>query len=93
MAQQVVPKPLCDEQRPSTCVEEAPFGVARGGGGAQFVHYRSRMTTDPRIPTMPGRSTSGFHQPGRHGLRQPRGAVRCSASRMNGELRSSRNRS
>ena len=40
----------------------------RGGGGqcTQFVHGRSRMTIDPRIPTMPGRSTSGFHQPGRH---------------------------
>ena len=23
-------------------------------------------TIDPRIPTMPGRSTSGFHQPGKH---------------------------
>ena len=38
----------------------------RGGGGCtQFVHGRSRMTIDLRIPTMPGRSTSGFHQPGR----------------------------
>ena len=26
-----------------------------------------RMTTDLRIRTMPGRSTSGFHRPGRHG--------------------------
>ena len=25
------------------------------------------MTIDPRIPTMPGRSTSGFYQPGRGG--------------------------
>ena len=36
---------------------------ARGGGkggGTQFVHNRSRMTIDPRIPTMPGRSTPGF---------------------------------
>ena len=24
------------------------------------------MTIDPRIPTMSGRSTLGFHQPGRH---------------------------
>ena len=32
------------------------------------MHGRSRMTIDPRIPTMPGRSTSGFHQPGRHCL-------------------------
>ena len=25
------------------------------------MHGGTRMTTDPRIPTMPGRSTSGFH--------------------------------
>ena len=53
-----------------------------GGGCTQFVHGRSRMTIDPRIPTMPGRSMSGFHQPGRHWLHQARSAVRCSASRM-----------
>ena len=29
------------------------------------MHGRSRMTTDPRIPTMPRRSMSGFHQPGK----------------------------
>ena len=29
----------------------------REGGCTQFVHGRSRMTIDPRIPTMPGRST------------------------------------
>ena len=40
-------------------------GRSRGRGGCtQFVHGRSRMTIDPRIPTMPGRSTSGFHRPG-----------------------------
>ena len=43
----------------------APFvmiGVlgAREGGGAQFVHQRSRMVIDPRIPTMPGGSSSSF---------------------------------
>ena len=52
------------------------------GGGAQFVHGRSRMTIDPRIPTMPGRSTSCVHQPGRHCLRQARSAMRCSTSRI-----------
>ena len=31
-----------------------------GGGGTQFVHGRSCMTIDPRIPTMPGRSTLVF---------------------------------
>ena len=27
------------------------------------LHDRSRMTIDPRIPTMPERSISGFHRP------------------------------
>ena len=31
-----------------------------GGGGTQVVHGRSRMTIDPRIPTMAGWSTPGF---------------------------------
>ena len=49
--------------------------IWRGGGRCtQFVHGRSRMTLDPRIPTMPGRSTSGFRQPGTHCLHQARGA-------------------
>ena len=64
-----------------------------GGGGAQFVDGRSRMKMDPRIPTMPGRSMSGFHQPGRRCSQQTRSTVRCSASRMKGELHSSKNRS
>ena len=56
-----------------------------GGGCTQFVHGRSRMTIDPRISAMPGRSTSGFHGPGRRCLHQAPSAVRCSASRMKGE--------
>ena len=35
------------------------------GGVLDIMHDLSRMTIDPRIPTMPGRSTSGFHRPGR----------------------------
>ena len=31
------------------------------------------MTIDPHIPTMPGRSTSGFHQPGRGWVYDRRG--------------------
>ena len=38
----------------------------RGRGGVHFVHGGSRMTVDPRIPTLPGWSASCFHQPGRH---------------------------
>ena len=62
-------------------------------GCTQFVYGRSLMTIKPRIPTLPRRSTSGFHQPGRHCLHQARSTVRCSASRMKGELHSSNNRS
>ena len=54
-----------------------------------FMHGRSCMAIDPRIPTMSGRSMSGFHRPGRHCLHQARNAaVRCSVSRMKGELHS-----
>ena len=62
-------------------------------GGTQFAYGRSRMTIDPRIPTMPGRGTSGFHQLGRHRLHQARSVVRCSASGMKGDLHPSKNRS
>ena len=36
------------------------------GGVLINIHGRSRMIIYPRIPTMPGRSMSGFHRPGRH---------------------------
>ena len=55
------------------------------------MHGRSRMAIDPRIPTMPGRSTSGFHHPGKLCLHQARSAVRCSASRIKGGLHPSKN--
>ena len=42
--------------------------LIRGGGGGVliFMHGPSRMTIDPRTPTMPGRgrSTSSFYRPG-----------------------------
>ena len=60
------------------------FRHALGGGGVYSVHGRSRMAIDSRIPTMPGRRTSGFHQPGRHCLHQARSAVRCSVSSIKG---------
>ena len=47
-------------------VERAITSEAEGGGVLIIMHGRGRITTDPRIPTMPGRSTSGFHRPGRH---------------------------
>ena len=36
-----------------------------GGGVLNIMNDRIRMAIDPRIPTMPGRSTSGVHRPGR----------------------------
>ena len=84
-------------------LEEFDFrwGAAREGGGVyvcvcgactQSVHGRSCTIIDPCTPTVPGRSLSGFHQSGRHCLQQARSAVRCSASRMKGELHPSKNR-
>ena len=62
-----------------------------GGGGecTHFMHSRSLKTVDSRIPTMPGRRSSGFHRPGRHRVHQS--AVRCLARRMKGELHPTRN--
>ena len=44
------------------------FPSARRGWGVYSCHARphSYDHRDPRIPAMPGRSTSGFHRPGRH---------------------------
>ena len=50
------------------------------GGVLSIMHGRSRMTIDPRIPTMSGRNPSGFHRLGRQ--HQARSAVRCSESRI-----------
>ena len=55
-------------------------------GCTHAMRGRSRVSMDPRIPIMPGRSTSGYRRPGRHCLHQARSAVRCWASRMKGEL-------
>ena len=71
----------------------SPSSSGRGRRGVLIVsHDRSRMTIDPCIPTMPGRSTSGVHRPGRHCLQQARSSVRCSASRMKGEPHPTMNR-
>ena len=48
--------------------------------------HSGMMIMVPRIPTILGRSTSGFHRPGRTCLHQARRAVRCWARLMNGEL-------
>ena len=55
------------------------------------MHNRSLRTVDPRILTAPGRSTSGFRRPGKHRVHQARSVVKCSASRMTGELLPAKN--
>ena len=64
-----------------------------GGGGVLIaMHGRGRATKDHPIPTIPGRSTSGFHRPGRHYLLQARSAMRCSGSPVKGEQHQTKNR-
>ena len=47
-----------------------------GGGVLDVMHGHSPMTMDPRILTMPGRSTSGFPRPDRYCLHQARSCSR-----------------
>ena len=63
----------------------AAAAAAAGGRCTHVMHDRSRIAIDPRIPSMPGRSTLGFHQSGRHCLHQTPSAVRCWSSRMKDE--------
>ena len=47
--------------RTPTHAEIGRDGTERGEvGGTHVIHSRSRVAIDPRIPTIPGRSTSGF---------------------------------
>ena len=80
---------------PSSFARYVAFFQRGGGGGYLFItHGRSRMTIDPRIPTMLGRSTSGFHRSGRHCFAPSakRSAARCLASSMKGEMHPIKNR-
>ena len=52
---------------------------------------RRLKAINPRIPTMTGQSTSGFHRLGRHRVHQAGSAVRMLASRMKGELLTTKN--
>ena len=80
-----------------SCIPEL---VCEADPGTMSIHVNVffstfRMTIDPRIPTMQreGRSTSSFHQQGRHCLHQARSAVRFSVSHVKDELHPSKNRS
>ena len=83
------PTNKCD----TSIVERLVYAViGRGGGLLDIMLGRSRMTTHPRIPTMPGHSTPGFHRPGRQ-CSHYRSAVRCSASYIKSELHPTEDRS
>ena len=74
------------------CVGRCTHVMGGGGRGVlDIIRGRSRMTIDPGLPTMPGRSTSGFHQLGRQCLCQVRSAVSSSASPMYGEPHRTKN--
>ena len=47
-------------------------GRGRDGGCAHFIRSRSRMTIDPRIRIVLGRSTPAFRRPGRYSVHQAR---------------------
>ena len=72
---------------------QGEVGRILGGDVLIVMHSRSHMTVDTCIPTYPGRSSSGFHLPGKHSVKQARCTVRCSASCMKGEQRLINNRS
>ena len=56
---------------PSLAVVLAAVVAVPGRGGVLVVkHDRSGITVDPCMPTMPGRSASGFHRPDSHCLHQ-----------------------
>ena len=63
-----LPYRLLLDQGQSVCVGE--------GCACCIMHDRSRMTPDPRNPTVSGRSMSSFHRSGRHRLHQARSAGR-----------------
>ena len=68
-------------------------GGLRGGCGGEGISNSFRYRTiDPRIPTMPRRSTSGFNRPGRHRLHQARSTLTSSVNRVKGELLPTKNR-
>ena len=55
------------------CEDNVTTGEGGGegeGGRVLSLCMAVVVSIDPRIPTMPGRSTSVFHQPGRHCLHQ-----------------------
>ena len=73
---------VCSSTTPGDILDSIVWKDYRCRRRDHLMHSRSRMTIDPHIPTMPGRSTSGFHPPGRHHVHQAQGAVKSAASRM-----------
>ena len=63
------------------------LGLEWGGGCTHVVHGLSRMTIDPRAPTMPGRNTSWFYRQSSHCMHQARSAVKGVGRRVTSILR------
>ena len=61
------------QKQVALCHERATLSAR---GCTHVMQGRSRMTIDPGMATIPGRSTSSFHRPGRHCLHQARSAAR-----------------
>ena len=72
-------------------VHEARHDTRRGGGGIQFVHGPSRMTLASLLCRDGARRV--FTNQADIACTKREGAVRCSASRVKGELHPSKNRS
>ena len=79
------------DPRPLICYMYSTTTALAGAGISQFVRSRTNMIVSPRISTVPGRSTSGVHQPGRHCLQQARSSVRCPSSCTKSGLHPSNN--
>ena len=77
------------------CCAQASTLISRGVEGGWVIyamHGRSDTPACPFIPTLLGRSTSGFDRPGKRCLHQARSAVRYSSNRMPGEPNPTKNR-
>ena len=81
--------PFPDEACYRRCCIFEPGFLLPGGGlfncglpntFAHFMRASSLKTVDPRTLTRSGRSTSGFHRPGRHRAHQARSVVKFSGS-------------
>ena len=90
-----IPIIQCRDEARRVFTDQATYIAGRGGGGCtQFVHGHSRMIIDSLTSLLcrDGARRVFTNQRQIYCLHQARSAVRCSASRMKGELHPSKNR-